>query len=152
MLDPQHQLSQQICFSYYAVNRLFNRFYQQALEEFELTYPQYLVLVTLWEKSSLKLKELGEVVGLSSNTLTPLLKRLEYKNLILRLRPDKDKRQLILQLTEEGKALQTDLEERLMTCFRQLDGLTRENADAIIKQNQALIDSLETYLQNRSKD
>lgn len=146
----QHlDLSQQICFSFYSVNRLFNKFYQQALEEFDLTYTQYLVLVALWEENCQPLSELGKKLGLASNTLTPLLKRLEEKELVLRLRPEQDKRQLYIQLTATGRSLQTQVEQRLMTCFSALNGFTTADASDIIATNQQLITTLTNYLETK---
>mgnify|MGYP000860976229 FL=1 len=116
------------------------------LKEFDLTYTQYLVLVVLWETSPLSLKVLGEKLDLASNTLTPLLKRLEEKGYIRRMIPKEDKRQLLIYLTEGGQKLQESLEDKLLSCFRQLDGLTIEKKQAYIQSNQELIDSLQNYL------
>lgn len=77
-------LENQLCFEIYEVHRLFNKFYQQSLIEFGLTYPQYIVLLALWDKDNQQLKELAQVLNLKSNTLTPLLKRLEDNEWIVR--------------------------------------------------------------------
>ncbi|HEM2780096.1 MarR family transcriptional regulator [Streptococcus suis] len=141
-----YHYSKQLCYSFYQVNKLFNQFYLKNLKEFDLTYTQYLVLVVLWEKAPLTLKELGEKLDLASNTLTPLLKRLEAKGYIQRSIPLGDKRQLLIQLTEDGQMLQTSLEDKLLSCFRQLDGLTIEKKQSYVKYNQELIESLQNYL------
>ncbi|HEL2051010.1 TPA: MarR family transcriptional regulator [Streptococcus suis] len=141
-----YHYSKQLCYSFYQVNKLFNQFYLKNLKEFDLTYTQYLVLVVLWEKAPLTLKELGEKLDLASNTLTPLLKRLEAKGYIQRSIPLGDKRQLLIQLTENGQMLQTSLEDKLLSCFRQLDGLTIEKKQSYVKYNQELIESLQNYL------
>lgn len=141
-----YHYSKQLCYSFYQVNRLFNQFYMKNLKEFDLTYTQYLVLVVLWETAPLTLKELGEKLDLASNTLTPLLKRLEEKGYIQRSIPLGDKRQLLVQLTEDGQMLQTSLEDKLLSCFRQLDGLTIEKKQSYVKYNQELIESLQNYL------
>ncbi|HEM2740134.1 TPA: MarR family transcriptional regulator [Streptococcus suis] len=141
-----YHYSKQLCYSFYQVNKLFNQFYMKNLKEFDLTYTQYLVLVVLWETAPLTLKELGEKLDLASNTLTPLLKRLEEKGYIQRSIPLGDKRQLLVQLTEDGQMLQTSLEDKLLSCFRQLDGLTIEKKQAYIQSNQGLINSLQDYL------
>ncbi|HEM4557371.1 TPA: MarR family transcriptional regulator [Streptococcus suis] len=141
-----YHYSKQLCYSFYQVNKLFNQFYMKNLKEFDLTYTQYLVLVVLWETAPLTLKELGEKLDLASNTLTPLLKRLEAKGYIQRSIPLGDKRQLLVQLTEDGQMLQTSLEDKLLSCFRQLDGLTIEKKQAYIQSNQGLINSLQDYL------
>ncbi|CYU29833.1 MarR family winged helix-turn-helix transcriptional regulator [Streptococcus suis] len=141
-----YHYSKQLCYSFYQVNKLFNQFYMKNLKEFDLTYTQYLVLVVLWEKAPLTLKELGEKLDLASNTLTPLLKRLEEKGYIQRSIPLGDKRQLLIQLTEDGQKLQAILEDKLLSCFRQLDGLTIEKKQSYVKYNQELIESLQNYL------
>ncbi|HEM5989221.1 MarR family winged helix-turn-helix transcriptional regulator [Streptococcus suis] len=141
-----YHYSKQLCYSFYQVNKLFNQFYMKNLKEFDLTYTQYLVLVVLWEKAPLTLKELGEKLDLASNTLTPLLKRLEEKGYIQRSIPLEDKRQLLIQLTEDGQKLQAILEDKLLSCFRQLDGLTIEKKQSYVKYNQELIESLQNYL------
>ncbi|MEG3298019.1 MarR family transcriptional regulator [Streptococcus suis] len=141
-----YHYSKQLCHSFYQVNKLFNQFYLKNLKEFDLTYTQYLVLVVLWEKAPLTLKELGEKLDLASNTLTPLLKRLEEKGYIQRSIPLGDKRQLLVQLTEDGQKLQAILEDKLLSCFRQLDGLTIEKKQSYVKYNQELIESLQNYL------
>ncbi|HEM5195990.1 TPA: MarR family transcriptional regulator [Streptococcus suis] len=141
-----YHYSKQLCHSFYQVNKLFNQFYLKNLKEFDLTYTQYLVLVVLWEKAPLTLKELGEKLDLASNTLTPLLKRLEAKGYIQRSIPLGDKRQLLIQLTEDGQKLQAILEDKLLSCFQQLDGLTIEKKQSYVKYNQELIESLQNYL------
>ncbi|HEL2729011.1 MarR family transcriptional regulator [Streptococcus suis] len=141
-----YHYSKQLCYSFYQVNKLFNQFYMKNLKEFDLTYTQYLVLVVLWETAPLTLKELGEKLDLASNTLTPLLKRLEEKGYIQRSIPLGDKRQLLVQLTEDGQKLQAILEDKLLSCFRQLDGLTIEKKQSYVKYNQELIESLQNYL------
>lgn len=143
-----YHYSKQLCHSFYQVNKLFNQFYMKNLTEFDLTYTQYLVLLVLWEKAPLTLKELGEKLDLASNTLTPLLKRLEEKGYIQRLVPKQDKRQLIVQLTEKGQGLQAILEEKLLSNFQQLNGLTQEKKQAYVKHNQELIASLQDYLKS----
>ncbi|MBF0714032.1 MarR family transcriptional regulator [Gemella sp. GH3] len=146
----EHTFSNQLCHSFYQVNKLFNQFYLKNLKDFDLTYTQYLVLLVLWEKSPINLKELGETLDLASNTLTPLLKRLEDKGYITRLVPEKDKRKLIIDITEKGEMLQNKLEEKLINCFHQLEGLTAEKTKIYIDNNKKMIDRLQKYL-NKEK-
>lgn len=143
MKELGSSLSKQLCFSYYNVNRLFNQFYKDALKSFDLTYTQYLTLVSLWEKPSQQLYELGETLDLASNTLTPLLKRLEDKGYVIRLRPEKDKRQLVVQLTEKGQKLQTEIEEHLLNCFSNFDGLNEEKAMLLLEENSKIVEMLQ---------
>lgn len=142
----EYNFSQQMCHSFYQVNKLFNQFYIKNLKEFDLTYTQYLALLVLWEKAPLTLKSLGEELDLASNTLTPLLKRLEEKGYILRSVPKQDKRQLYIHLTQSGIELKHSLEEKLLACFRQLNGITNEKALDYVNHNNELIESLKNYL------
>jgi DNA-binding MarR family transcriptional regulator len=97
------KLDDQLCFSVYAASHAFTRFYKPLLEPLGLTYPQYLVLLTLWETDALPLKAIGERLGLDSGTLTPLLKRMEEAGFVTRERARADERQVIVRLTAKGK-------------------------------------------------
>lgn len=142
----EYDFSKQLCHSFYQVNKLFHQFYLKTLKPFDLTYTQYLVLFLLWEKSPLSLKELGKKLDLASNTLTPLLKRLEEKGYVQRFVPKQDRRQLVIHLTDNGKQLQAHLEESLTVSFQQLNGINKETYGRYIEQNQELIDSLQDFL------
>jgi MarR family transcriptional regulator, organic hydroperoxide resistance regulator len=99
------RLDQQLCFALYsAVNRV-TRLYRPVLAALGLTYPQYLAMLALWEKSPRTVGALGDALDLDSGTLTPLLKRLEKQNLVLRRRDPGDERRVIVELTEAGRAL-----------------------------------------------
>ena len=103
--DERLYLGNQICFPLYVVSRLTIRFYTPLLEELGITYPQYLVLLALWQKDEQLVGELSKVLYLDYNTLTPLLKRLEEKQFINRNRSKSDERSVYISLTETGKAL-----------------------------------------------
>lgn len=94
-----------ICFAAYSANHAFGRVYKPLLERLGLTYPQYLVLVTLWEEDGQTVGAIGQKLFLESNTLTPLLKRLETLGHITRTRAVHDERQVVIRLTEQGRAL-----------------------------------------------
>ena len=98
-------LDQSLCFAVYSAGLAFNRVYKPILEPLGLTYPQYLVMVALWEAEGQSVSELGEHLFLESNTLTPLLKRLEVAGFITRLRDKADERQVRVSLTEKGRGL-----------------------------------------------
>ncbi|NCF17174.1 MAG: MarR family transcriptional regulator [Haliea sp.] len=102
---PQLLLENQICFPLYSAANALVRAYRPLLEDLDLTYLQYVVLMVLWEDSSLNVKELGERLGLDSGTLTPLLKRLESKGLVDRRRSETDERARIITVTPAGLAL-----------------------------------------------
>jgi len=94
-----------LCFEVYSANHAFNRVYQQLLDKLHLTYPQYLVMALLWERDDQTVGELGARLSLESNTLTPLLKRLETLGPIQRSRDPADERQVRVRLTESGRSL-----------------------------------------------
>jgi DNA-binding MarR family transcriptional regulator len=100
-------LDKQICFPLYAASRLTIQFYEPFLKELNLTYPQYLVLLVLWENDQQTVNEIGNRLVLESNTLTPLLKRMAEKKLLTKGRSSADERKVIISLTKEGKSLKT---------------------------------------------
>lgn len=99
------RLEEQLCFAVYQTGHAFTRLYRSILADLGLTYPQYLVMLVLWEEDGLSVKAVGERLALDSGTLTPLLKRLEASGLIRRERSRADERQVLLHLTEAGEAL-----------------------------------------------
>jgi DNA-binding MarR family transcriptional regulator len=107
--DEEKWLERQLCFAVYSAAHAFNRAYKPILDRVGLTYPQYLVMLVLWETSNLPVKTIGEKLDLDSGTLSPLLKRLEQAGLISRARDPKDERQVIISLTEKGIAMKCQL-------------------------------------------
>jgi MarR family transcriptional regulator, organic hydroperoxide resistance regulator len=103
--DLPLRLDNQICFAIYSTAHAFNRVYKPLLDQLGLTYPQYLVMLVLWERDDVPVKDIGERLFLDSGTLTPLLKRLETAQLIRRTRSAEDERQVLIALTPEGQAL-----------------------------------------------
>lgn len=104
--SDQLKLENQFCFPLYAASRLVTKMYQPLLEELDITYPQYLILLVLWEVKLSTVMELGDKLMLSSNTLTPLLKRMEKKEIIKRIRSEEDERKVLVSLTEKGVQMQ----------------------------------------------
>jgi DNA-binding MarR family transcriptional regulator len=98
-------LGSQLCFAVYSTAHAFNRVYKPLLDRLGLTYPQYLVMLVLWERDDVPVKQIGERLLLDSGTLTPLLKRLEAAGLIKRTRNKQDERQVLIALTARGEAL-----------------------------------------------
>ena len=98
-------LSNQLCFPVYAASRLITREYQPYLDELNITYPQYLVMMVLWEKDGLTVNEIGRLLILNTNTVTPLLKRMEQQGLVERKRSAEDERKVIVALTEQGRGM-----------------------------------------------
>lgn len=101
-------LQNQICFPFYAISRLTIKLYEPLLNELGITYTQYLVLLVLWQGDQLTVNEIGSRLFLESNTLTPLLKRLEQKALLSRVRSQEDERKVVISLTEKGQALKLE--------------------------------------------
>ncbi len=101
------KLDHQLCFALYSASLAMTRLYKPLLEPLGLTYPQYLVLLVLWEGDGLTVGQLGQRLALDSGTLTPLLKRLEAAGLVQRLRDSADERRVLLQLSAAGRALKT---------------------------------------------
>jgi MarR family transcriptional regulator, organic hydroperoxide resistance regulator len=102
---PSLLLDQQLCFALYSTTHAMNRLYRRLLRRLGLTYPQYLVMMILWERDGLMVSEIGERLFLDSATLTPLLKRLEAMRLLTRDRSGADERQVIVSLSKAGRAL-----------------------------------------------
>ena len=99
-------LENQVCFPLYSAANAVVRAYRPLLNALDLTYPQYLVMMVLWEHNGINVKELGAKLYLDSGTLTPLLKRLETKGLVERKRSEQDERVRVLTLTQQGMSLQ----------------------------------------------
>jgi DNA-binding MarR family transcriptional regulator len=121
------RLDRQICFSLHAAARAFNGVYRLVLRDLGLTYPQYLVMLVLWEHGELPVKRLGEHLRLDSGTLSPLLKRLEAAGLVRRERSALDERSVQVHLTEQG----TELRARALEVPRRIGAATGFGADEI---------------------
>ena len=145
-------LSERLCYSIYSTQKLVNKYFQQALAPYHLTYTQFIVLETLWEDEKLSLNEIGQRVGLESNTLTPLLKRLEEKKLIIRRRPAANKRQLTIRLSVNGKRLHQQLEQHLRSCFANVEGFDFEKARELIALNNQLKQTIENFIANKEEN
>ncbi len=140
---PQLDLDAQLCFPLYAATRAVTRTYAGLLEEFGLTYPQYLSLLALWDADRpLSVGELGVRLRLDSGTLTPLLKRLETAGLVVRRRDDADERRVLVEVTDEG----WDLRERVAHVPKSLAGsmgITRAEADELRRLLDEVISQLD---------
>ncbi|OKS86005.1 MarR family winged helix-turn-helix transcriptional regulator [Mucilaginibacter polytrichastri] len=101
------KLENQVCFPLYALSRMMTAVYQPLLDELNLTYPQYLVMMVLWEHRELSVKDIGAKLLLDSGTLTPLLKRMQEKQLLKRTRSAGDERVVLVTLTQTGLDLKT---------------------------------------------
>ncbi|MFJ8544569.1 MarR family winged helix-turn-helix transcriptional regulator [Streptomyces sp. NPDC093586] len=141
------RLDQQICFSLNAASRAFGGVYRALLKELGLTYPQYLVMLVLWEHGELPVKRLGERLRLDSGTLSPLLKRLEAAGLVHRERSARDERSVRVRPTEEGVALR----ERAAEVPRRIAAATGLDL-AEIQDLRSRLDRLTTALDTYGPD
>ena len=105
-MDGRFNLDNQLCFRLYTASRLITQAYHPLLSEYGLTYPQYLVLLVLWEKDAQPVNDIARRLYLETNTVTPLLKRMETEGFVKRGRSRADARQVIVSLTEKGRALE----------------------------------------------
>jgi MarR family transcriptional regulator, organic hydroperoxide resistance regulator len=121
--DTISRLDHQLCFALYAASNAMTRLYRDKLEPLGLTYPQYLVMLVLWEQDGLTVSAIGERLHLDSGTLTPMLKRMEQAGLVARRRSAEDERQVAVSLTPKGQALQRDVAamQRELACLLPLD-------------------------------
>lgn len=113
------RLENQLCFPLYVCAKEIVKAYGPYLEDLDLTYTQYITMMALWEHGELRVKDVGSCLFLDSSTLTPLLKRLEEKGYVTRRRSDRDERDLIVTITESGRALReraVTVPERLSAC------------------------------------
>ncbi|WP_274572205.1 MarR family winged helix-turn-helix transcriptional regulator [Neisseria leonii] len=116
----QLKLCNQLCFPLYAISKQITRRYTPFLDKLDLTYPQYLVMLVLWEFGEMSVGEIGEKLHLDSGTLTPLLKRLQSKGLIERVRSKDDERSVKISLTNQGRALEhqaVDVPNQVSDCL-----------------------------------
>jgi DNA-binding MarR family transcriptional regulator len=136
-------LDKQICFSLYSASNAMARSYQPLLKKLDLTYLQYIVMMVLWQDSTMNVKELGAKVHLDSGTLTPLLKRLEAKGLVIRSRSQSDERIRLISLSDAGKKLRQAAEQvpDMMMCKSKM---TSEELSSLKQACDLLLKNLTT--------
>ena len=108
-MEDKFKLENQLCFRLYTASRLLTQAYHPLLSEHGLTYPQYLVLLVLWEKDAQPVNDIAKRLFLETNTVTPLLKRMEAEGIVTRSKGKEDARQMIVKLTNKGRDLQKKL-------------------------------------------
>lgn len=145
------RLENQLCFALYAATRLMTRTYRERLTPLGLTYPQYLVLIVLWENDGLTLTAIGKRLMLDSGTLTPLVRRLETQGLVERRRGTKDEREVFVHLTEAGQSVQgSALEARCFLVARL--GMTEEELKSIRVELMGLVNRLNVEAGEMNED
>lgn len=142
----QLKLENQFCFPLYAASRLVIKMYQPLLHKLDITYPQYLILLVLWDENEAGVVELAQKLMLASNTLTPLLKRMESKGIVKRVRSVKDERKVRISLTDKGKKL----EQQACLIPEALAAKAGERfaLDRILKMRDELNDFLDEFKEN----
>jgi DNA-binding MarR family transcriptional regulator len=149
MDDSQLKLANQICFPIYSTSRLITKVYKPFLEKMGLTYPQYLVLMVLWEEDGLSINKITERLMLNTNTLSPLIKRMEKMQLLNRMRATKDERIVLVRLTEKGKQLKSEAKP---IPEKMLGELLTENIElADIFRLKEILDKWIKVLSNKTK-
>ena len=141
------RLDNQLCFSIYAASRAITRAYRPILETYGLTYPQYLVLLLLWEKDGQSVNEIGRRLYLDSGTLTPLLKRMEAGGFLVRERQKSDERKVVVHLGPKGR----DLRDVAVVIP---EALVRDNHldEAEVRRTKVLVDQILTKFLECSQD
>ncbi|WP_420406255.1 MarR family winged helix-turn-helix transcriptional regulator [Nisaea sp.] len=134
-------LEDMLCFALYKAHHAMNRVYKPLLGELGLTYPQYLVLLALWERDDQNVGQLGALLHLESNTLTPLLKRLETAGLVHRRRAANDERQVLVSLTETGRAMQ-ERSQGVTQCVLETLGMAHEETRPLVSSVSGVADAL----------
>jgi len=135
------KLDNQLCFSVYSASLAMTRLYKPLLDKLGLTYPQYLVLLVLWEGDGLTVSELGERLSLDSGTLTPLLKRLEANGLVVRIRDVADERRVHISLSSAGRRLKQRA-AHIPACLLAASQCSVDELVALTRQLQGLRDRI----------
>lgn len=135
-------LENQLCFPLYAASRLMTRAYQPLLARFQLTYPQYIILLILWEDAPCPIRHIGTRAILETNTLSPLLKTLEKQGWVTRTRSVLDERVVMVDLTDKGRAMKKECACIPQELFEQTDSTSQDLASV-----KAMLNQLVTQLQ-----
>ena len=143
-MRPEFLLDNQLCFRLYTASRLLTQAYHPLLSEQGLTYPQYVVLLVLWEKDAQPVNDIAKRLYLETNTVTPLLQRMEKEGILTRTKGTKDARQMIVKLTKKGKQLQDQLAEVPLTVGDAVicESVTSETAPELFRMLDDMIATL----------
>ncbi len=139
--DARLLLDHQLCFALYSASLAMTKIYKPLLDPLGLTYPQYLVLLVLWEQAPINVSAIGERLTLDSGTLTPLLKRLEALGYVSRVRDAADERRVFVQLTAEGRKLKARAAE-IPPCLLAASHCSESELTALTREVRALRDKL----------
>lgn len=144
MAREEFKLDNQLCFKLYTASRLITQTYHPLLSRQGLTYPQYLVLLVLWEKDAQPVNDIARRLFLETNTVTPLLQRMEKEGILTRTRGSQDARQMIVTLTQKGRDLQNSLSCVPFTVGNAVlcDSVTPETAPELFKMLDGIIEKI----------
>ena len=144
MIQEEFKLDNQLCFRLYTASRLLTQAYHPLLSEHGLTYPQYLVLLVLWEKDAQPVNDIAKRLLLETNTVTPLLQRMEKEGILVRKKGEKDARQMIVSLTGKGIELKNQLAEVPFTVGNAVlcDSVTPESMPELFRMLDDIIGKL----------
>ncbi len=142
------KLENQLCFPLYQASRLMIKAYTPLLNKLKLTYPQYLVLMVLWETDEISIKEISSKIDLDTNTLTPLLKRMEKNDYVKRIRSKEDERIVNISLTEKGKKTK-NFALKIPTEIFNKSGLTMKELQSLKSDLDVLISNLHHEIQHK---
>jgi len=145
--EEQLKLENQVCFPIYSVSRLITRAYKPYLEKLDLTYPQYLVLLVLWEENQLSVNRIGQKLLLNTNTLSPLIKRMEKNDLLKRTRSKEDERTVLVSLTKKAQDIKQEAASIPQNLLNTLTNDDVEISDVILLKN-----TLDSWIEILSKD
>jgi len=145
MAYEQLKLDNQLCFRLYTAARLVTSAYTPYFKEFGITYPQYLVLMVLWERDNRVISEITDLLKLETNTVTPLLQRMEKQGLIVRQKSVSDSRQRLVSLTKEGKKLEEEIKEVPNCLARKIvnDGINHDELISLVQLLDKFIGAME---------
>ena len=146
-MDGRFNLDNQLCFRLYTASRLITQAYHPLLSSHGLTYPQYIVLMVLWEKDSQPVNDIAKRLLLETNTVTPLLKRMEAEGILTRTQGKKDARQMIVSLTRKGQELQEKLTDIPETVGRSVlcQSVTPETVPGLYRMLDDIIGQLRRH-------
>ena len=144
MIKEEFKLDNQLCFRLYTASRLITQAYHPMLSQYGLTYPKYLVLLVLWEKDAQPVNDIAKRLYLETNTVTPLIQRMEKGGILTRTKGTKDARQMIVKLTKKGKGLQDQLAEVPFTLGNAVicESVTPETAPVLFRMLDDIIAKL----------
>lgn len=130
-------LNDQLCFSAYSLSKAFTKQYKSILDPYSLTYPQYIVLLCLWENPRQNVQMLGKQLNLDSGTLSPMLKRMEKNGYITRRRNPEDERQILVEITSKSTKIRDEIQKKIIDCFSLLN-LSKEEYLQLLTQLKTL--------------